>query len=811
MKKLRPLVFSFLLLSVSANAQDTEIYMRTSLQPPKPNVVFIIDTSTSMERLAKFSLLPISIKSRIYMVKEALKSAINDAQGINIALMKLNRFENAKSKCEAPSVGYVLVNGCHSGGKFITPMLDVDLPGNKQRLINAIDTKATTTKGLSPQVGLRIVANYTPIVEATHEAMRFYRGETVKYGLYHKVKPYLLDVFGLFSMQDEGLQLLSDSATIDNTTLPLSINSKYQSPITDQCQRNHIVLFTDGASTFDRESDAEINTMLDNLGRANLPTELQTRCQTYNSWNEFQSKQSCLNDLAYVLYNTDNSPQFSGKQRIQFHALAGFFSIDNVLTSFADMVDALDILDIGLAHPIYNAAEDSFAAHAKRNLRKAAQYGNGFYATPNTFEEIKTAINTTFQEIIDTSATFAAPTIPANIFDNIGFFDQVYYPVFKARGNAGWSGNLKRYQMTAAGLQDANGNLALDAQGDFKDSTQSFWSQEVDGKNALLGGLASRLATPRPIVSNLSSGDLNNDSANQITTSNHLLTATALGAEGYDDDSLLELKKWLAGYDVKGGNESQPRFELEDALHTTPVILNYGKTQDSQGHEIADSTIFFGSNSGFLHAFDTHIDHPKERFSFIPKELLPIATKYYEGIGGKHYGLDGPISVWHDDQNQDRIVNNGERAILFVGMRRGGHNYYAIDVSNRDKPKLLWQINGGTTGYSRLGQTWSKAVVSQIKWPNAQSQAAARKVVIFAGGYDAAEDDYNTRTSHNMGNAIYMVDALTGQLLWRASNEATAELHLPQMTSSIVGNVAVVDDNEDGYADLLYFADLGGR
>ena len=36
-------------------------------------------------------------------------------------------------------------------------------------------------------------------------------------------------------------------------------------------------------------------------------------------------------------------------------------------------------------------------------------------------------------------------------------------------------------------------------------------------------------------------------------------------------------------------------------------------------------------------------------------------------------------------------------------------------------------------------------------------------------------------------------------------------LRLTSMTSGIVGNIVAVDDNSDGYVDLLYAADLGGR
>src|SRR5690554_8059202 len=96
---------------------------------------------------------------------------------------------------------------------------------------------------------------------------------------------------------------------------------------------------------------------------------------------------------------------------------------------------------------------------------------------------------------------------------------------------------------------------------------------------------------------------------------------------------------------------------MEDLLHSAPVLLNYGELSIN-GKKVPDSTLYVGTNSGYLHAFDTHETSPKERFAFIPKELLPVATQYYVGTGSKAYGLDGHISVWHQDTNKDMIVNS---------------------------------------------------------------------------------------------------------------------------------------------------------
>jgi type IV pilus assembly protein PilY1 len=60
-----------------------------------------------------------------------------------------------------------------------------------------------------------------------------------------------------------------------------------------------------------------------------------------------------------------------------------------------------------------------------------------------------------------------------------------------------------------------------------------------------------------------------------------------------------------------------------------------------------------------------------------------------------------------------------------------------------------------------------------------------------------------------------MVDALTGDLVWSASKETNnsgqAHTSVGDMDWAVPGGVSVVDLDFDGFADYLYFADLGGQ
>ena len=250
---------------------------------------------------------------------------------------------------------------------------------------------------------------------------------------------------------------------------------------------------------------------------------------------------------------------------------------------------------------------------------------------------------------------------------------------------------------------------------------------------------------------------------------------------------------------------------MEDPLHSQPVVINYGKDTVAKTF---DSSIFVATNSGYLHAISTNEDNPVEHFAFIPSELLDNIYQYFTGLSSldKVYGLDGPVSYWHKDVNRNGIIldtsntlEDDEHIYLYAGMRRGGRSYYALDVSNRNAPEFLWQISNTTSGFNKLGQTWSKMTPAIVNWLGIKTQ-----VLFFGGGYDPAEDSKASRSTSSMGNAIYMVNAETGALLWSSSNSG-ADLSLTEMKSAIVADIVTIDTTLDGYTNLLYTADVGGR
>ena len=240
---------------------------------------------------------------------------------------------------------------------------------------------------------------------------------------------------------------------------------------------------------------------------------------------------------------------------------------------------------------------------------------------------------------------------------------------------------------------------------------------------------------------------------------------------------------------------------MGDPLHSKSVSVNYGDRQ----------VVYTMTNQGFLHAIDatkpashTVVDNTggEELFAFMPESLLDnLPAIYNNEFGDQHiYGLDGSLTRWHDDTDSDGIVDDDEDVTLFFGMRRGGTEYFALDVSDELAPVLKWRINQDTPGFERLAQSWSRMSII-----NVTHDSDEKLVLAFAAGYDADVQDDIDEPVRSKGNAIYMVD-LAGTRLWTVDETSHSDL-----LYSIPSDLTLIDSDGDQLADRLYVGDVAGQ
>ena len=145
-------------------------------------------------------------------------------------------------------------------------------------------------------------------------------------------------------------------------------------------------------------------------------------------------------------------------------------------------------------------------------------------------------------------------------------------------------------------------------------------------------------------------------------------------------------------------------------------------------------------------------------------------------------------------------------------MRAGGNRYFALDVTDRNDPRLLWSI--GATELPGVGQSWSPPTIARVSVGTGGSAntSAERFVLIFGGGYDTGQETQPYKTDA-VGNRIFMVDAESGNRLWfgGGAGTGTPDVTFAKMTNSIPGRIRVIDTDGDLFADRMYAADMGGR
>lgn len=601
----------------------------------------------------------------------------------------------------------------------------------------------------------------TPTVGALLEGRRYFEGENVKYGKFryynsaYTGSPYYWGRYGRISHRESytGGSVLKDNRCLSNAlngrycaTERISGTAKYISPIEDECQANHIVILTDGEPTVDSGAITEVKAL---TGGSCDPQK--------------HDEGTCGEELADYLKESDN--------KIMTHTI-GF----NFTTQW---------------------------------LKDVASAGGGGYYTADTASQLSNALTSIINGVQDVNTTFVAPGVTVDRFSKLTHRNDLYLALFQPKSSPRWTGNMKRYQLNGnpLTLYDANNKRAMDSNGDFKETAKSYWSDSADGNDVGKGGAAHELTnhSTRNIYTNISGNDLTS-TANAFTKSNSALTYSHLGLAASESGKRDLLIDWSRGVDVddEDGDDQydDTRPHIGDPLHSQPQIVTYDGPSTSPV-----SVVFMATNDGFLHAIDS--ENGNEVFSFIPKELLPGLQTLYDNNPAvkKPYGLDGPMSVWTQDNNNNGIIEGGDHLYLYTGMRRGGRSYYALDVSNRTNPELIFQIKGGTAEFSELGQTWSKPVVTRIKY-----NGSSRQVLIIAGGYDDNQDDNSYRTTDSVGRAIYIVDAATGEKLWSGGHaDAQPNKTFPKMKYSVPSAVSTIDSDGDGHVDQFYTGDMGGQ
>lgn len=481
------------------------------------------------------------------------------------------------------------------------------------------------------------------------------------------------------------------------------------------------------------------------------------------------------------------------------------------------------------------------------------------------------------REILSVSTTFVAASIPVNVFNRAGVVDNVYVALFQPDKDAkpAWPGNVKKLKINTDDpnnpyLQDVTGTGAIqDSDGRIRTSALTYWTDATDARLATVddnetaddttddtpigkdgrrvprGGAGQKIpgfVSGSPGLNNTDAGArqlfrLDGTTLSPLDATNANATALQTALKAADSAEALSLLRFLRGLQDSG---TAPRtWLMGDPLHSRPLPINYGAitlsaggsyTQDNPGIFIA-----VGTNDGYLRMIQNTttggVESGREVWAFMPPEgmasLRPSPNNYANqkilkaNTGGstpKHpYTVDGAPSALTLDLNQDGTISGSDRVLLYFGLRRGGLSYYALDVTDPLSPQFLWKISNQSADFTELGLTFSTPKTGYVQL---SPTGGATPVVVFSGGYDDNKDlRSGVGTDDDEGRAIYVVNALTGALVWKAvgggttgpvSGDPKVYRHA-DLLDSIPSDLAIGDTDGDGMIDRIVAGDTGGN
>ena len=657
-------------------------------------------------------------------------------------------------------------------------------------------------------------SGFTPIVDALYEAALYFRGEKAHYGQQIPTRG------GAHPSTYEGAVIKNDITNTegkgrDNATAP-----NYISPIESSCQENYIVLMTDGEPTYRyRANDGNwlrgSGPLARIRGRANGPQgRLANAIPNCATAAGVGVQGNCTAELTHYIANNDNLPNPTS---VFPHGQEG----DQLIKTFA----------IGFG--------TGTGTHTEKYLKSIVTYDDenentkddGYYLAASP-EELAASFAKILEEVSAPKGTLASPGYSVNVKNGLEHERDIFIPVFDRKNTSRWSGNLKKFKLVDINgrrtIQGKNDKNATDELGNFTSDAIDYWStsnnDDPDGRAVQKGGVANLLdPAKRNIYSNLTgkknvdlaSGDLNKlDVSNIANISNEALGLSKNATQKYKAKLINFMRGWKNGVTDSSANPPpEKRYHMGDMLHSEPLVVTYNAgTGSSQTGKV--QYIFAGTNEGYLHAFDANTG--EEKFAFIPAELLStISEPQFLNAGTQKdhlYGIDGAITGDFIGASDGKIsADDGDRAIIYFGLRRGGTSYYALDVTNFNAPKLLWTKS--QADHLTMGQSWSTPYVANVGDTNGKAQ----EVIMVSAGYDEDEDrdktdgsgevdDSRVEITADVGNDIFIFNAKNGNKVWSMPSEMR-----DQITSSIAGGIKPLDTNNNGLVDRIYFGDTGGN
>lgn len=604
-----------------------------------------------------------------------------------------------------------------------------------------ISACGASTTNLVNQIAAIPANSNTPLAETYYEITRYFRGLDSHYG-------------------DDGI-----------TANP------YTSPIEYRCQKNFVIVITDGLPTYDdpnppgNDPDTPAaGQQLPNWDGLAPETSTQQPFPQYSDGYECGSDGICsgegstlyLDDLAKFGYGLDlkqsgtdtlnesyEDPDFD-PQRLETYTVG--FAIDNQM------------------------------------LEDAAAYGNGEYFTANNLEELTAALQGALSSIADktsTAAALAATSTKASSNTQI----------FRAKFRSGdWSGDLEAFPYNDVGFENPSWSAA--EQIPAPDQRAIF---TVDDSGAGIPFTSASLDSG-------GQGDIDSGLTALLQDLLGDLLCFLLGNCSPPPPVAADLVAYIRGSDAETQANDGPFRNrsslLGDIVHSTPAFAGdqsygYGVLTGDPGsaypeHLAAKAAepdlVLVGANDGMLHVFDAATG--AERFAYVPRQLFEELAALADPEYSHRYYVDGSPAV------ADAYFGGGWKTVAVTTLGRGGRGAFALDLTDADAlgaGSILWELSPESatpaTGSADVGSYLGTAMGA----PAIVRTQSGDWVAILGNGYNSSAGTA----------ALVVVELETGAVL--------AVLDTGVGGDNGLGPAAAIDRDRDGSVDTVYAGDLKGN
>ncbi len=665
---------------------------------------------------------PIARKTRLQVAKDALTGLVQATDGVRIGLMVYNKTDTGLSD-DGGNIPYAI----HRMGS------------------NALDPDFANRANLVAKIQGVVASSRTPLTETMYEAYRYFAGRTPKWGT-----SAALTFGGVIACGSNTVSACYDASVGANANatgpgLPATVNllasagGVYNSPMLNNpdvgpkdapdparppqllkgpaaCQKNYIVMITNGQPEEDAAANADIKTMqwVDPSTIAPAPAPPPTTWSPNTSLNSNGPAGSAFNQIP----TTSGNPPFGPTDLAGTGSDGGYVWLDE-LTYFmanADVSPGEPNLpgDAATADAFWGGTDRlpgrqsivtytiGFAGVSAPVVQNAAEAATGTYYVAQNAQQLQAALQAAFIAITNWNPTAAAATVPISSLNRGESSTDIYLAFFGPNPASTWTGTVKKYQLGTDELLCGTGislcligQTLIAANGNYNiESTDPVSQQAIVDPTAVSGpncDVVPPATTCKPPGTNSawqpitvqdgslpSSGGTGYDLRSTVgyTPANRRVYTFLTGVSGNTNLTAAinsvsvgnaaitpamvnavpaSQRDTLINF-IRGADAADPTLWATwphfDVQHSRPTIVTYDSSVNPPVQYL-----FYVQNNGMLTAIDAHTG--QEKWSFLIEEALPQLSALYANVNGpEQYVADGSPAVFLDDHFNAAVPAN---------------------------------------------------------------------------------------------------------------------------------------------------------